>query len=236
MNEILADNGKFRVVAEPDCDVENPRTFGDHLGTMVYSHRNYILGDEEAKRTGSYECWYDWLDNEVIAPDGSFELPDDLPEEDEDGEYTDAEYDAAYADYRQKVIDERLLDLVFLPLNVYEHSGITMSTGCGYPFNDRWDAGQVGWVYAWKADAIKWGFKEETWREQTEEALIAEVNEFDAYLTGSYYCLALEKLISEDDLEAWAIVDSICGIEGDYIRQAVVDYFGVEYAELAEAI
>ena len=37
---------------------------------------------------------------------------------------------------------------VVLPLYLYDHSGITMSCDLTYPYNDRWDSGQVGWIYA----------------------------------------------------------------------------------------
>ena len=32
------------------------------------------------------------------------------------------------------------------PLNSYEHSGISLSISNGYPYNDQWDAGQIGEV------------------------------------------------------------------------------------------
>ncbi len=41
--------------------------------------------------------------------------------------------------------------LAVLPLWLYDHSGITIS--CGervYPYNDRWDSGQVGWIFVSK--------------------------------------------------------------------------------------
>ena len=41
------------------------------------------------------------------------------------------------------------------PLYLYDHSGISMSTSSGYPYNDRWDAGVVGYAYISKNDVIK---------------------------------------------------------------------------------
>ncbi len=41
---------------------------------------------------------------------------------------------------------------VILPLYLYDHGGITMSTG---PFSCRWDSGQVGWIYAEKKKFIE---------------------------------------------------------------------------------
>lgn len=39
----------------------------------------------------------------------------------------------------------------WLPLWLYDHSGITMSCGARvYPYNDSWDSGQVGWIVTLK--------------------------------------------------------------------------------------
>lgn len=39
----------------------------------------------------------------------------------------------------------------WLPLWLYDHSGLTISCGARvYPYNDRWDSGQVGWIVALK--------------------------------------------------------------------------------------
>ena len=48
-------------------------------------------------------------------------------------------------------IVEALGKYVILPLYLYDHSGITMSTG---PFSCPWDSGQVGWIYASKKTFI----------------------------------------------------------------------------------
>ena len=37
--------------------------------------------------------------------------------------------------------------MAWLPLWLYDHSGLTMSCGSRtFPYNDRWDSGQVGWI------------------------------------------------------------------------------------------
>ena len=41
---------------------------------------------------------------------------------------------------------------ISLPLYLYDHRGITIST---MPFNDHWDSGQVGWVYVTADDLRK---------------------------------------------------------------------------------
>ena len=44
----------------------------------------------------------------------------------------------------------------WLPLWLYDHSGITMSCGTrSYPYNDRWDSSAVGWIVALKSTIMK---------------------------------------------------------------------------------
>lgn len=44
----------------------------------------------------------------------------------------------------------------WLPLWLYDHSGITMSCGMRrYPYDDPWDSGQVGWFVALKKDVMR---------------------------------------------------------------------------------
>lgn len=44
----------------------------------------------------------------------------------------------------------------WLPLWLYDHSGITMSCGRRrYPYDDPWDSGQVGWIVALKKDIMR---------------------------------------------------------------------------------
>lgn len=55
---------------------------------------------------------------------------------------------------REKVTENGEEIVALLPLHVFEHGGITMSTGA---FGDRWDSGQVGWAYITKTNAEKQG-------------------------------------------------------------------------------
>lgn len=73
--------------------------------------------------------------------------------------------------------------LIVLPLFLYDHSGITMSTGS---FSCQWDSGQVGWIYITAKDAIKnWGRK--GYREKAIKYLEGEVETYDNFITGSVY-------------------------------------------------
>lgn len=132
---------------------------------------------------------------------------------------------------------------VILPLYLYEHSGITISCSHSYPYNDRWDSGQVGWTYA-SYDEIKkeYGVVNTENIEKAEQMLINETDTYDDYLRGNSYGYIIE----QDGVE----VDSCWGYLGD-LREMIsemkssvdkefqhlfdhVDYCCMEYDESEE--
>lgn len=87
---------------------------------------------------------------------------------------------------------------VVLPLYLYEHSGMTMSTSnSGYPFTDPWDSGQVGWIVA-TPEAIRKNYDvkrvTKEVREKVEAALRSEVKVYDMWLQGNVWGFVFTKL------------------------------------------
>lgn len=117
---------------------------------------------------------------------------------------------------------------VVLPLYLYDHSGITMSTS---PFSCPWDSGQVGYICATAEDIRKnFGVKRITkkLRERVEEILKAEVEEFDRYIRGESYLY----LIKDEDgevVESCSGFDSVeyCMEEGSKIITDLNDYLDI---------
>lgn len=76
---------------------------------------------------------------------------------------------------------------VRLPLYLYDHSGITISTS---PFSCRWDSGQVGYIYM-TAEKMREEYAAyyppEEWEGRARERLEAEVQTYDTYLRGEVY-------------------------------------------------
>ena len=70
--------------------------------------------------------------------------------------------------------------VLILPLGLYDHSGISMYIGNSH---DRWDGGQVGFIYVTQEDLDR----EELTIEKAEEILRSEVKTYSAYLTGNIY-------------------------------------------------
>lgn len=124
---------------------------------------------------------------------------------------------------------------VILPLYLYDHSGITMSTGS---FSDRWDSGQVGFIYVDRATCIR-EFGEKFSVADIEKELKEEVEEYDNYLTGQVYwyrifekeeyvetCPHCNEIIRKEDEEIE--IDSCGGFYGlDYVREVVKGELGI---------
>ena len=71
-------------------------------------------------------------------------------------------------------------EVVILPLYLYDHSGITISTS---PFGCNWDSGRIGFIFVSKYKIKKEGIDET----KVEEYLKGEVETYDQYLTGDVW-------------------------------------------------
>lgn len=103
-------------------------------------------------------------------------------------------------------------DIVWLPLYLYDHSGITMSYSDTYPYNDYWDAGCVGYIYVTLQDIRdNWRVKRvsKKLRLHALDLLKGEVEEYDNYLTGEVFCF---QQICKNCGE---LLDSCAGFYGD---------------------
>ena len=108
---------------------------------------------------------------------------------------------------------------VWLPLYIYDHSGVSMSCGIRtYPCNDRWDSSQCGWIITVTSD-----------KEQALKQMIAEVNEYDNYLQGYVYWYTLYRegngtKIYDEVTDGWTEIDSCGGFIGDDIIENGMTY------------
>lgn len=110
---------------------------------------------------------------------------------------------------------------VVLPLNLYDHGGITMSTS---GFSCPWDSGQVGFIYASHDKAMEeWGPSPEPQKETDIEywsrRLDDEVKVYDQFLTGDVYDFEVERAVpyvktytdgEREEGVDWEHVDSCC--------------------------
>ncbi len=120
-------------------------------------------------------------------------------------------------------------DIIWLPIYMYDHSGIGLSTGnTQYPYNCPWDSGQLGVIYV-EHDKLHKEFPSPTgnpgehgWtEEEVVKQLEQEVETYHQYVSGECYGFSVEL---GDEL-----IDSCWGFIGEHeycIKEAkgIVDY------------
>ncbi len=94
--------------------------------------------------------------------------------------------------------------MVILTVHRFEHSGVAYSTK---PFNDPWDSGAVGFIWADEDDVSSWFEGLRASRDGVARILAGEVEEYSSWANGECYVVTLSK----DD----AVVERTGGYIGD---------------------
>lgn len=163
----------------------------------------------------------------------------------------DCLYDSIIEELSMSAMQQLLEDIgevAMLPLYLYDHSGITMSTG---PFSCPWDSGQVGWIYLSKEKTFEenlgWISTElratgdpailnnpknwehpnnKNWKKIAYHHLQSEVETYDDFLTGNVFGYKLYEI--DEDGNAGCEIDSCYGYYGDeYGRNGILSEFAV---------
>jgi len=143
--------------------------------------------------------------------------------------------------------------IAYLPLYIYEHSGITISTG---GFSCPWDSGQAGWIYTTKEEIMKCGgsirnekgnyikVTEKNWRKAAQVWMEGEVKLYDQYIQGDCYGYIIDELdmdyqaaleskmnlLDEDDMEWNENVDSCWGFFSEKWGDDLIEEIAKEVA------
>jgi len=124
-----------------------------------------------------------------------------------------------FSDYLKEIACKALI----LPIFMYDHSGISISTGNQYPFDDCWDAGQVGYIYVTYEDIRKeYSVKRITKKtlQKAKNVLLGEIETYDQFLRGDVYGFVLVKLEKCDhNVEHENHLDSCYGFYGNDIAE-----------------
>jgi hypothetical protein len=171
-----------------DRDYDDDPRGWSNVGTMVCWHSRYTLGDVQPKVDP-----ITYLEELLGYYDDSPNLS------------------------MNELLDKAAKDYIILPLYLYDHSGISISTSHEYPFNDRWDAGQVGFILCSHKDAVKeWGKKKYTAQVAIKalKYLIGEVVTYNDYLTGNTFGYQIFE--PGDDPQDGNSIDSCWGYYPDH--------------------
>lgn len=184
-------HGDFVIKIMQDEDPLNPRRDWDPIGNMICWHRRYDLCDK-----------HNYAD--------SVELFAEIAGVDQ------YEYEERKEELRALAEQKAII----IPLYLYDHSGITMSTG---RFSCPWDSGQVGWIYILKDDENYKSWKKQkdwlngrTLEQAAEDVLKGEVKTYDDFLRGNVYGF---KVIDPEGND----VDSCWGYFGDPDKSGLMD-------------
>jgi hypothetical protein len=206
-----------------DDDAANPRKEWDNLGTMICWHKRYDLGDKHYY-ADSNEMFCDILN---IEPESIEHISQSK---------------------RQEKIKES--GIIILPLYLYDHSGITMSTGSfiGKAPHAEWDSMIVGYIYITKQKIEENGF-DDKWLEKykviypeqanksieevIENMLKGEVEVYDQYLRGNVYGFVVKKRVKRFSIAAEDLVNVTNEAHG-YINKDLFLEIATKEEELEE--
>lgn len=136
-------------------------------------------------------------------------------------DYCSGNYDG-WEEMKEDIIKQENVHTI-LPLYLYDHSGITISTSS---FSCRWDSGQVGWIFVSKDKVKKEGIDET----KVEEYLKGEVETYDQYIRGDVYGYKVFEVTECDHgHEHKKELDSCWGFYGDEDcmdeAKSIVEYY-----------
>lgn len=188
---MIAAKPPYTLLVFEDNYPDNPRKDRDNFGTMVCFHRRYSLGDNH-----NYDEPRDFLINKLL---------DIYSHKGTENHNFDIEKLEELRMSELISLLEQSNEIVLMPLYLYDHSDITMSTS---PYSCPWDSGQVGWIYADRqAIEANYGSMTPDTVKLAKEALQSEVQVYDYYLRGEVYGFQL----FEKNIE----IDSCLGFIGD---------------------
>ena len=146
---LMAVEGPYALMVQPDDILISPREVDEHFGTMVCFHSRYALGDSHNymdKDDFLREMYLDTVGHDEAGLKRYEHMVNIVSSRFRHGPKTEEQ---AVDDAMLKVISDKYITL---PLYLMDHSGLAMQTTS---FNDPWDSGQVGWIYVSKEDALK---------------------------------------------------------------------------------
>ena len=191
---------KYKLIMRNDTCPESPREWCN-VGTMIGFHRNYTAGDKH-NYSSPLELIYD------LADSYDSKEAESLEELYNDDKISEAEYFRRLKELADK-------NHLILPVYLLEHGDVKYSTE---DFNDSWDSGQVGIIYA-SYDKIKseYGDTSEESLEKAKSHMEGEVETYSQWANGDVYGFRLIKV--DEYNEEIEEIDSCWGFYGSNPRE-----------------
>jgi len=173
---------------------------------MKYKKDNMILTIEPEEYPESPRQWDNF--GKLVCVHKRYNLGDELG--------LDINEINSFEELKEYLIKELKAEII-LSVYMYDHSGITISTSKTYPYNDRWDAGQIGFIFCTKEDRERNKMTDE----KAVEALEYEIVVYDQYVTGDIYSYTIEeeKICKECNHKSYEHIDSTGGFFGSNFKE-----------------
>ena len=222
---LMAVQGPYALMVQPDDILISPREVDENFGTMVCFHPRYALGDSHNymdKDDFLREMYLNTVGNDARGMERYENMVNMVWSRKMTGPNPD-----------ERAVDNTLLNVIskkyiMLPLYLLDHSGLAMKTTS---FHDPWDSGQVGWIYVSKEDALKeFGGEKMTGaiRKKAEDLMRGEVAAYDSYLRGECYGFELYKNGELED-SCWGFMGSL-----DDARKDMAEYLPDSCKDMVE--
>ena len=200
-----------------DHESADPRD-NDNLGTMICMHNRYTLGDSKHYALPEEQRLFFNDQGEPVEDEADAESYGSLIISGS-GVFKEAEQSLWFL----KLVEAE--GGVVMPLYLYDHGGVTMSTST---FSDPWDSGVVGYIYVTRAKLVEeYGDASEETKTTARNVLESEVKEYAMFLEGDVWkfeitspnedecdschgILGYENCESEAEASLTAIVEARC--------------------------
>lgn len=170
-HKVSAPNGKEYVVEiSYDEYPDDPREMGEKLSKMYIFHEDYALGDKKPEAPVELlQQILKYYGERITGKESVSELVNILQANE---------------------------NVVYKPIYIYEHSGITISNTS---FNDRWDSWECGFIIVDRKTVkeSKYGYYSD-WREAAQQIIKDEMKEYDAYVRNEVYII---NVLEEETIE-----------------------------------
>ena len=207
-----------------DSDPESPREWCN-VATFVCEHRRYNLGDVQNIEGVVQELFDKYVSPEDIIKQFCENKNAKLVEDDDekyyeyevkhdtyphtvcipadDVDYCAAEMAESFSEREKLDMIEAIGEIVWLPISMYEHSGISIWLGgkSGHP-DAQWDCSTIGFAYVEKCTAEKEGALRadksglynghKSWQEWAYAMMEGEMETYNQYVTGEVFGYMVE--------------------------------------------
>lgn len=195
------EQGGYTLRVEYEDSPCNPREWDSEVSTMLCGHRRYNLGDEQL--TGNYNSMLEEAQHYIVSHN-YLEFERFVKSQ----EFKEEEHDQLQAWEEEEIKTCNIVreftstHFVILPIYMYEHSGIALSTG---KFSCSWDSGLLGVIFT--------KITPQSCPESVKEDLERQVENYSRYVNG--------------DVFRWEIRDS----EGNFVESCGGYYGDEDYCE-----